>query len=797
MQKPELILPAGTIDMLKAAVLNGADAVYLGALRFNARIPAKNFTEDELKEGVDFAHFYGKKVYMTINILIKDSELREAIDLAKKAYLLGVDAIIVQDLGLISALHKLIPDLEIHASTQTTAHNVLGAELLADLRVKKIVLARELSLKEIKEIKTAMQKRGVGVECFIHGALCFSYSGQCTFSSFAFNKSGNRGMCLQPCRLGYELFEKDNLPEVGNREKKFVLSMKDLNTLNDIKPLVEAGIDSFKVEGRLKGISYVATVARAYRKAIDDCFVPATEKKLDKNEEKYVRIAFSREPTKGYAFEEKQMTFPTSPAHRGVLAAKVVGFNQGMLKLELIEPLYKWDRLAVVNKENSEEFQIKEMYNGVTEVNKAFPGEFIFVVTGKRPYVEMGSELYMITSQQLADQAFASLKQTTQMKYNLRVFAVSGQELNAVAEFGKNRVRINSGFTLEESKTAQTTPELIKEKVFKSSTYFSPGEFSSEIKGKPFIPLSKLKDFKAIVMAKMEETLFDKNRREVDETKFNRELEDLLVPIGIEEKSKTISLAVFVDKEISSLAVEQIQKSTEFGTVIHHFSDEKNLAKAKEEFSSKNFFVKSQNIESTSDLYYFDTVTKKENLVCSNLGALFIAKERKKKDKSFRFWVDRELNVFNSLTEKLMIELGAEKVVPSVECSFAQLRKMNPVSQLVPLVLFYPVLMTSKAYSRDPKIKQGDYTLVDRKGFEYKARFDENKLLRLYNPVHVDMLFELERFSEFGLVGIDFSAFDEKGTLMALEFALDKINGRHAKKKFATFTRGHYEKELD
>jgi len=796
MNKPELILPAGTLDMLKASVLNGADAIYFGSKKFNARLPAKNFDDEEMRKGIDFAHFYGKKAYLTINTLIKDTELKEAILLAKNAYCLGVDAIIVQDLGLIKTLRELLPDLVIHASTQTTIHNVQGAELMADLGVKKIVLARELSIPEIKEIKKAMLKRGVEIECFIHGALCFSVSGQCQFSSFAFNKSGNRGECLQPCRLAYNLYEKGEERKIGS--EKFVLSMKDLNSLHQMKELIEAGIDSFKVEGRLKGISYVATIAQAYRKSIDDVFVASEkEKKLSENDDKFVKIAFSREPTKGYFFEEKEMTYPKTPAHKGVLTAKVVGFNQGMLKLELFEPIYQWDRLAIINVTHHEEFQIKRMSVGGKEVQRAFPGQFVFIETGKRPFVEMGRELFMVTSRTMSDIAFASLTHTEQLKYDIKVYAVSEKELSAVVEVGGKKIRINSGFTLAPSKTAQTTPELIKEKVFKSSEFFSPGEFSCEIKGNPFIPLSKLKDFKAIILAKVEEEFFGDNRNEIDESKFLDTLNALLEIKKEETPSEQIKFVAFVEEKTPVGVTSEIAKSPEFAQIIYYYSNKEGISNMKSAFVGKEFYVKSPNIQFTKQLEEFSTATEGENIVCSNLGALKIAIEKKKHDKKFKFIADRELNTFNSLTEKLLLEWGAEKVVPSVECSFSQINQMSPAEKLLPLVYFYPLLMTSRAYSKDPKIKAGEYALIDRKGFEYKALFDSEKILRLYNPVPVEMLFELGRFSKFASVGLDFCAMDEKQAFQAIIFALDRIKGRAGKKKFASFTRGHYDKELE
>jgi len=797
MKKPELILPAGTLDMLKAAVLNGADAVYFGSKKFNARIPAKNFEEEEIKKGIDFCHFYGKKAYLTINILLKDSELKEAIELAKKAYCLGIDAVIAQDLGFIKALRELLPGLEIHASTQTTCHNLQGAEMLAELGVKKIVLARELNLSEIKEIKQAMIKHNVEIECFIHGALCFSYSGQCLFSSFAFNKSGNRGQCLQPCRLEYDLYEKEKMTKLFGEKKKFALSMKDLNTLHGIKELTEAGIDSFKVEGRLKGISYVAAVTQAYRKAIDDCFA-GNEKKLTRGDENFMKIAFSREPTKGYAFEEKEMTYIESPSHRGILVAKVIGFNQGMLKLELFEPLQQWDRIAIVKKERPEEFEIKKMFIGSKETQRAFPGQFVFIQTGERPFIEMGAELHMVSSRALANIAFSSLKRNSPINYNLRVFAVEGEELNAVAEFANKKARINSGFVFSKSKTTETTSALIQEKVFKSSEFFAPGEFSCEIKGKPFVPLSILKDFKAIIAQKMEETLFEENRKKIDEHIFLSKFNALLkIENKIPPASENISFAVFVENDISPQMISEISKHKEISAIVQYFSGQKENVFMKQEFSGKEFFIKSPNIQTTNQVNEFNLITKKENIVCSNLGALWIAVQRKKSSKEFKFWVDRELNIFNSLTEKLMLEMGAEKIIPSIECSFTQVSEMNFSGKLVPLVFFYPLLMTSKAYSRNPAVKTGNYLLVDRKKFEYKVKLDENKLLRIYNPVPVDMLFELEKFYGFELAGIDLISMNEKESLHAIKFAMEKLLGKNPAKKFASFTRGHYEKELE
>ena len=798
MNKPELILPAGTMDMLKAAVLNGADAVYFGSKKFNARIPANNFDDEEIKQAVDFAHFYGKKVYMTINILIKDSELKEAIELAKKAYCFGVDAVIVQDLGLMKAIHVLLPELELHASTQCTCTSVEGAEMLADLGAKKIVLARELSIVEVEEIKKAMGKRGVQIEIFVHGALCFAYSGQCLFSSFVFNKSGNRGMCLQPCRLNYELREKGSNIQ---GHSKFLLSMKDLNTIHEVPELVKAGVDSFKVEGRLKGISYVAAVARAYRKAIDDCFVGnAKDKKFTENDEALMKVAFLREPTRGYLFNEKKMVNENTPVHKGILAAKVTAFNQGKLKLHLLSDLRQWDKLTAIHRDGKEEFEVKKIFIGDREVREAFMGQFVFIETGKRPFVTIDQELYFTSSTALANMAFSSLKNTTQIKYDLRVFAVSGQELSAIAEVDGLKVKVNSNFMIEESKTSETTSGLIEEKVFKSGEFFEPGEFSCEVKGKPFVPLSKLKEFKNAIQEKLAETLFEKNRKEIDELKFLDKLGEMLSILketspAPYDKSKKAEIVVFAE-DLNEKIISSINNCAGANTVVLYCSGKERVVSLKKLFPTKKVLIKSPNIQSSTDLGNFLQVVRSENIVAANLGVLWQCVQEKKKNKEKVFWVGQELNAYNSLTEKLFLDLGAEKIIPSVEQSLSQLNNSSLKEKLIPLVYFYPLLMTSKAYSKSGEIKEGEHKLVDRKGFEYKVTFDSSGLLRIYNPDPVDMLYEIDKFSDFFYVGIDLRAVPEQNALFAIEYFSSKLEGRKMPKKFSAFTRGHYEKEL-
>lgn len=283
----ELLAPVGDFEMLKASIQNGANAVYLGASSFSARAGAKNFNLTELEEVINYARLRGVDVHLTLNTLIKNDEFNDALEIAKRAYELGVSAIIVQDFGLCSFLLKYLPDLPIHASTQMSIHNLEGAKVLEDLGFRRAVLARELSINEIEFIRNNTK---IELETFIHGALCISYSGQCLLSSMIGGRSGNRGKCAQSCRLPYELVDKEKNKCL---DKGYILSPKDLCGLDYIPDLINIGVSSLKIEGRLKSPEYVATVTRIYRKYID-LALSSNEYIVEEQDKKDLMQAFNR-----------------------------------------------------------------------------------------------------------------------------------------------------------------------------------------------------------------------------------------------------------------------------------------------------------------------------------------------------------------------------------------------------------------------------------------------------------------------------------------------------------------------
>jgi len=263
MQKLELLCPAGSWESMVAAVQNGADAVYLGSTAFSARASAANFDNQQLKDAVVYCHLRGVRVYVTLNTLVKQDEMEGALETAKLIYFTGADALILQDIGLASIISKTMPDIALYASTQMTVHNVAGAKMLENMGFKCVVLSRELSKAQIRHIA---ENTDMNVEIFAHGALCFSYSGQCLFSSILGGRSGNRGRCAQPCRLPYTL--KDGK---GNDVRQgYLLSPKDLCLASELGEISNMGVQSIKIEGRLKRPEYVAAVTGIYRKYIDN-----------------------------------------------------------------------------------------------------------------------------------------------------------------------------------------------------------------------------------------------------------------------------------------------------------------------------------------------------------------------------------------------------------------------------------------------------------------------------------------------------------------------------------------------
>ena len=401
----DLLSPVGNFDCLKAAVQNGANSVYFGADLFSARAYASNFDLKELEKAIIYAKTRGVKTNLTLNTLIKDDEFDDAFELAKKAYEFGIDAIIVQDLGLAKQLINHFPDLDIHASTQMTVHNLQGVLKLQELGFKRVVLSRELSLQEIEYI---CKNSDVEIECFIHGALCISYSGQCLFSSMVGARSGNRGKCAQPCRLPYQLMENDIEIDKGH-----LLSTRDLCGLDYIPSLINAGVTCLKIEGRMKNPEYVATVTRIYRKYIDlaEKSFFQNDYKVDESDRKILLQAFNRGMSStGHLSDEpnRNLIFKDKPNNMGLFLGKVQKYNKnkGYITVKLQEPIEIGDTVSLEKESGS--YNISELMIKDKNIKDTKIGQTI-TIGRMKGNINLGDNIYKISSKKLNSIAHESI----------------------------------------------------------------------------------------------------------------------------------------------------------------------------------------------------------------------------------------------------------------------------------------------------------------------------------------------------------------------------------------------------
>lgn len=368
MKKPELLAPAGSIEALNAAIEAGCDAVYLSGKKYGARTFASNFSDEQLVDAIKLCHLYGVRVYVTVNTIIYEDEVDDFIKYIDFLHSNNVDAVIMQDIGMVDLVRKLFPNLEVHISTQMHVHNMEGVKFFENMGLKRVVLARETSIDVIREIK---KNCSVDLEVFVHGALCISYSGQCLMSSLIGGRSGNRGACAGCCRLPYDLISDG---KKVNRDK-YLISTKDLMTLNHVGDLIESGIDSFKIEGRMKRPEYVYLIVSLYRKAIDSYFDLGY---VDISDDDIISMKkiFNRGFTNGFLFNEKFIINSKRPNHMGVEIGQVVDYRDGFVYIKLKDMLNVHDGVRIVGK-NDVGLSIDKMFVNKNSVSNASNGSIV------------------------------------------------------------------------------------------------------------------------------------------------------------------------------------------------------------------------------------------------------------------------------------------------------------------------------------------------------------------------------------------------------------------------------------
>lgn len=373
MKKPELLAPAGDLEKLKMAIIYGADAVYLGGEKFGLRVASKNFTLDEIQEGVEFAHERAKKVYVTLNIIPHNEDLIGLPEYVKELDSVGIDGVIVSDPGVYLIVRENAPNLDIHLSTQASVTNYETIMFWYNLGVKRIVVARELSLKEIREIVDRCPK-DLEIEAFVHGAMCISYSGRCLLSNYMTYRDSNRGECAHPCRWKYYLMEEkrpgEYFPIYEDEKGTFIFNSKDLCMIEHIPELVEAGIASFKIEGRVKSQYYVSTIVRSYRMAIDEYFDNPKDYRYKEEWLEEIKKASYRDFTTGFYFGkptgEEQVYTSSSYIRDYEFIGLVLDYDDrnNLATIEQRNRMYVGDKIEVFGPNKSHFVQqIEKMWN--------------------------------------------------------------------------------------------------------------------------------------------------------------------------------------------------------------------------------------------------------------------------------------------------------------------------------------------------------------------------------------------------------------------------------------------------
>lgn len=472
--KQELLAPAGDIESLYQAIHNGADAIYLGLRSFGARAYSKNFNNKEIIEAIKTAHLYDVKIYVTMNTLVKDCEVDDFLNQVEFLYINGVDAIIMQDFGMINLVREMFPNLEIHASTQANNSSLDTIKMFYKMGVKRVVLSRELSLDEIKKIDVPIE-----LEVFIHGALCISYSGNCLMSSMIGNRSGNRGKCAGSCRLKYDL-KKDNKVLIKD---KYLLSTKELNTSYNFKDLLNSKIKSFKIEGRMKSPEYVGFITRFYRKLIDKENINI-EEELDK-----LKTIYNRKFTLGNLFNSKDIMNIDTSNHIGLEIGKVVSITKNKIKIKLTKELNQFDGIRFL--ESSKGLILNYLYD---ENNKLISSSHNIIYIDNKVGLTTKDRVFKTLDSKLIN----SLKKYNLKKINIQIYfkAIINNKIKVILEDNCNKVEVEGNIS-KEAKTIPIKKEDIRKHLLKlGNTPFFSDNIKIEISNNIFIPIKEINDLR-------------------------------------------------------------------------------------------------------------------------------------------------------------------------------------------------------------------------------------------------------------------------------------------------------------
>ena len=770
MRDVELLAPVGSFEALKAAVQNGANAAYLGGKDFGARASANNFDRDELKEAVKYAHIRGVQVFVTTNTLRKENEIEDFLEYAKFLYDIDVDAIILQDIGMARLIKRELPDFELHASTQMVAHSLEDVKYLESVGFDRVVLAREVTVEEIKYICDNCK---ADIEVFVHGALCVCYSGQCLMSSMIGNRSGNRGRCAQPCRQRYELIDVYT-GEVVNSNGDYLLSPRDLNAIEEIDKVIDAGVHSLKIEGRMKRPEYVATVIDGYRKTIDEYL--ATNK-LNVSDETIndLYTIFNRKFTKGLLLGDvgKDMMNSQLPNNQGLYVGTVVDYNKKAkrLKIKLANTLKKGDGInlgggtigRIIKNGNIETIG----YKGET-IELDFVGE-----------ARKGQIVFKTSDSELMDRVQATFTQDKEFVKNIidaKITIKLGQKpILTLKDRHSNEATIEGDKIVEEAMKVALSKEKVETQLRKlGNTPYELDLLEIELDDNVSLPISLLNQMRRDCIE-----LLDKERVSIKNRKYKNKIVKYKPVQYNRNKQQEISVKV--------KNLEQLESALECGVDRIYYEDTNTIDKAMSlamKYNKKVIYSAPRIIRNKE----YNHLAKANNagvesVQVGNYGSIDYFKDKKLN-------IDYYLNAFNSETINYYKEIGADTLCISQELNINEIKETIKYTDINIESVVYgytPLMITEycpmgvivrdcKKDKRVAKCKESIYALRNSKGDEFRVSQDIFCRSTIYNSNVTCMLDNLYELHEIGInvLRLDFTL-EDKGTVKEVIEAYQEV----------------------
>ncbi|MBQ7863128.1 MAG: U32 family peptidase [Lachnospiraceae bacterium] len=816
-RKPEILAPAGSVESLRGAIAAGADAVYIGGSKFGARAYADNPEADTLLSAIDYVHSKDRRIYLTVNTLLKEQELtKELIPFLEKYYRAGVDAVIVQDVGVLHFLATHFPDLPVHLSTQMTLVSADGVKQLAGYPVTRLVPARELSLEEIRSIR---KETNLEIECFVHGALCYCYSGQCLLSSMIGGRSGNRGRCAQPCRMAYDVLEDGRKVSNG----LYALSPKDLCTLDRIPELVQAGIDSFKIEGRMKRSEYTAGVAAAYRLMTDLYFEYGEEgfyqylkkhpevlkEQTDRVADLYNRGGF----TKGYfvQYHGKEMMAMERPNHTGIQVGSVVSGQSIRAKIRLDKQINPQDVLEIRDS-SGEAYEFTVGKAGLeerqgsyeTNVKKGFPivsGQPVYRTKNESLLNEL-KEIYVEHKVQMPVKAeFTAIPG---LPATLTVSCVAHQRSGlAPGKDAENTREVSVAITGEEVMVAQNQPvteEKIRAQLIKTGeSEFFFEELDIITNEQTFLPMGKIKELRRNAFERLMEEVLNGYRRNGELSTACKEFKE---PAAAEKQEVIVLVS---NKEQLEAALAEARIATVYLDIPGGASESVFEACKEAKKAGKKVFLVLPHIFRKKEREKYQAVTDKfkpemlDGFLVKSLEELTFLKENGL-DKEYEVRLNYNMYVFQEWAKKFYREKEYSRFTVPVELNEEEIKRLG-VNDCDFIIYGRLPLMVSAQCVRDNVMKcsggkkTDGIVLKDRMGAEFPVRQNCDFC---YNTIYNSACFSLlgtDVQSQFTPAGwrLDFTleTKEEMQEVLRAFFEDDFIASK------GPFTKGHFKRGIE